>query len=169
MIFNYFLSQRHEESHSAASSDPYNFLLSLRYLKLEFSYATHSTTHFVSLNMSHIGYWKGESLVVQVMKLDTSTLLITICNAADSQLYTILLNRNIEDETFTNSKQLNRLILEIRKLKIQSTASLAQCEGIEQSFDSEKSSGMKQNFSLNSILIMTIMMTIFARLSDICC
>lgn len=155
--FSFFLIKLHDEIQASEPSDPFNYLLSLRYLKLKFDYTTHSLTSYVTLNMTNVGFWSGDvvgagdKIVVQVMKSDNTQLMLTICT--DSKLYTVLLNKNTDDESFKNSKQLNKLILEIRKLKVLSTANLQTNCTAELG---EESSATNVQFSIVSVFFLLL-------------
>lgn len=91
---------------------------------MDFTYSTHSFPYFATLNMTNVGFWKGEHATVQVLKSDENQLMMTICEPETQKLYTILLDKNIEDDAFVNSQHVNQLILQIRNLKVLSTSSL---------------------------------------------
>lgn len=134
-------------------TDLYNYRLSLRHLKLQFSYQTHSVIYRATLNMTNVAFWKGENFTLQVMRFKANRLTLTVCETG-KRLFTIVLKENDEvgdlkeDQNETNMIQ---GIMAFKELKVHSTADLnvnctAQSEG-------ELSAGNRQ-FSFISIWVL---------------
>lgn len=150
-----FLIKRREEIEHEKPVDHYNYLLSLRYLRLQFTHPGISDTHFVTVNMTNVGLWSGD-LEVQVLKFGgNQTLnqtLLLICDPDTARFSTVLMNRDA-DAHVTNQK-LN-LILQAKKLDVYSTVSLrTNCSLIEDTDEDSLSAGRTAHVSLISILVL---------------
>lgn len=147
-----FLIKRREEIEYEKPTDLYNYLLSLRYLRLHFTHPGISMSHFVTINMTNVGLWNGDQLTVQVLKFDGNQTLLMICDPNIARVSTVLMNRDA-DSHVTNQK-LN-LLLQAKKLEVYSTTSLrTNCSLIEETDEDSLSAGRTAHISLISILVL---------------
>lgn len=149
-----FLIKRREEIEYEKSDDPYNELLSLRYLRLHFTHPGIAMSHFVTINMTNVGLWNGDQLTVQVLnsKFDNQTLLM-ICEANTARFSTVLMNRDADSHVDVTNQKLN-LLLQAKKLEVHSTTSLrTNCSLIEETDEDSLCAGRTAHISLISILV----------------
>lgn len=115
-----------DEVSFSTPADPYNFRLSLRHLRLDFSFQSQFTySQTVTLNMTKVGIWQGDGVTVQVLKSNDVQLMLTICEPKTSKLSTILLKKLSEKDLISESNTINKLIMQIRNLTIYSTQDLS--------------------------------------------
>lgn len=73
------------------ASDPYNHRLSIAYLKLIYETPNDVSEQIVSYNNTLPALWRGKDKeIIQVVKADTTQLMLTFCQPNQQQLYTIL-------------------------------------------------------------------------------
>lgn len=77
--------------------------------------------------MTSKGLWKSDDITVQVFTAKDRFLTLTICDQKESKLFTLLLSKGEnenEEENFLNEKHITRMLLDLRKLKVHSGASM---------------------------------------------
>lgn len=149
-LFNY---QIHAEF--TKESDPYNYLLSLRTLKLKFSYLTHEFSYLATLNMTNIGFWKGDEVTVQVLRSTDDLLILTICDPDTPKLFTIVLQKGVKSDEMKQLIQTTKSIFQVRKLKIHENVNLQMnCTAELGAEAEEEATGKSSRLSFLSIFIL---------------
>lgn len=113
--------------------------------------------------MTNAGVWKGDNITVNVQKSSASELLLTVSQPVASKHFSILLQKDDDDEYPENSKRLIQAIFGVKQLKVYSITPLdlnCTIEMDDEPLDSsEPDSGSKVYLSFISIL--TLLLTRF--------
>jgi hypothetical protein len=130
-------------------ADPFNFRFAHRYLEINFFNGTSTFSNYLSFNNSKQMLWKGNDIVMQIIKFDGIQMMTTICLPKEEFLFTLLLDRRNYDEIASDTAtKFNHLILKGRNLKVHSNF---MCN-----IRPKSSASTKFNFKLTSMRFLVI-------------
>lgn len=120
-----------------------------------------SNFNFFSLSSDRVDNWKGEDQLVRVIKSDAEVLLLSFCDQDKGEVYSILLNKKTQEESFVKSNQLNKLVLTIKKLRILATTNLQLNCPAELKLKSDEST--ESGSTIVSLSFMSILVIFFVK------